>query len=54
MGLSPDAGRTGLRHEVDLDVYIGRPGGIAMENVALHRGAELEMLMDALKWCAPR
>jgi hypothetical protein len=34
---------------VDIEVHIGLPGGIAPEEVALHRGAELEMPMDELK-----
>jgi hypothetical protein len=33
--------------EVDIDVHIGLPGGIAMEDIALYRGAELDMLMDS-------
>src|SRR5215510_7978424 len=32
-----------------MDVHIGLPSGIEAEDVALHRGAELEMLMNELK-----
>lgn len=29
-------------------MHIGLPSGIAMEDIALHHGAELDMLMDEL------
>src|SRR5215831_17784819 len=32
-----------------MDVHIGLPGGIVTEDIALHRGAKLEMLMDEPK-----
>jgi hypothetical protein len=38
----------GSLDEVDTDMHIGLPSGIAVEDIALHHGAELDMLMDEL------
>jgi hypothetical protein len=35
--------------EAAIQVYIGLPGGIAPEEIALHRSAELDMPMEELK-----
>src|SRR5215510_13553408 len=39
-----------LLDKIHLDVHIGLPGGIEPEDIALYRGAELEMPMNEVKW----
>ena len=40
---------TMLLDKIDFNVHIGLPGGIEPEDIALHRGAELEMPMNEVK-----
>ena len=44
-----DGTDTMLLDKIHLDVHIGLPGGIEPEDIALHRGAELDMPMNEVK-----